>query len=44
MKTLTLFLVSTGDVIVLKGFTAHAMKLTENDTFYLLSAFLCYST
>jgi len=36
--------VSTGDVIVLKGFTAHAMKSTEKDTFYLLSAFLCYST
>lgn len=33
--------VSTGDVIVLKGFTAHEMKPVTLDTFYLLSAFYC---
>ena len=33
--------VSTGDVIVLKGFTAHEMKPIVSDTFYLLSAFYC---
>jgi gentisate 1,2-dioxygenase len=33
--------VSAGDVIVLKGFTAHEMKPIVSDTFYLLSAFYC---
>lgn len=33
--------VSTGDVIVLKGFTAHEMKPVISGTFYLLSAFFC---
>lgn len=33
--------VSAGDVIVLKGFTAHEMKTVISDTFYLLSAFYC---
>ena len=33
--------VSAGDVIVLKGFTAHEMKPVVSDTFYLLSAFYC---
>ena len=33
--------VSTGDVIVLKGFTAHEMKPVTSGTFYLLSAFFC---
>jgi gentisate 1,2-dioxygenase len=33
--------VSTGDVIVLKGFTAHEIKPVISDTFYLLSAFYC---
>lgn len=34
-------LVSVGDVIVLKGFTAHEMKPITSGTFYLLSAFFC---
>jgi len=33
--------VSIGDVIVLKGFTAHEMKPVASGTFYLLSAFYC---
>jgi len=33
--------ISTGDVIVLKGFTAHEMKPVISGTFYLLSAFFC---
>lgn len=33
--------VSTGDVIVLKGFTAHEMKPVTSGTFYLLSGFFC---
>ena len=36
--------VSTGDVIVLKGFTAHEMKPVVSDTFYLLSGFFCTNT
>jgi gentisate 1,2-dioxygenase len=33
--------VSTGDVVVMKGFTVHEMKPIVSDTFYLLSAFYC---
>lgn len=33
--------VSTGDVIVLKGFTAHEIKPVISGTFYLLSGFFC---
>jgi len=33
--------VSTGDVIVLKGFTSHEMKPITSGTFYLLSGFFC---
>lgn len=34
-------IMTPGDVIVLKGFTAHEMKPIVSDTFYLLSAFYC---
>lgn len=34
-------IMTPGDVIVLKGFTAHEMKPVVSDTFYLLSAFYC---
>jgi hypothetical protein len=34
-------IMTPGDVIVLKGFTAHEMKPIVLDTFYLLSAFYC---
>lgn len=34
-------IMSPGDVIVLKGFTAHEMKPVVSNTFYLLSAFYC---
>jgi hypothetical protein len=34
-------IMTPGDVMVLKGFTAHEMKPIVSDTFYLLSAFYC---